>query len=105
MVEEAPNSFALTGRELNLLRYFAAGYQAPEAAGRFGVALETIKKRRRSLLRKLQARNTPHAVALGYEWRLLAVDPDARNRGPSALTTVGQVAAWEESAMNGHADT
>jgi DNA-binding NarL/FixJ family response regulator len=94
MVYEAPNSFGLTGRELNLLRYFAAGFTAPAAAERFGVALDTIKKRRSSLLRKLQAANTPHAVALGYEWRLLAVDPDTRHRGPSALTTLGQVAAW-----------
>jgi DNA-binding CsgD family transcriptional regulator len=94
MVHEAPNSFGLTGRELNLLRYFAAGFTAPAAAKRFGVSANTIKARRRALLRKLQASNTAHAVALGYEWRLLAVDPDPRQRGPSALSTLGQVAAW-----------
>jgi DNA-binding CsgD family transcriptional regulator len=105
MVEEAPNSFALTRRELNLLRYFAAGYKAPEAAERFGVALDTIKDRRRSLFRKLQASNIAHAVALGYEWRLLSVNPDARVRGPGALTTLGQVAAWEANATHRHDDT
>jgi two-component system, LuxR family, secretion system response regulator SsrB len=92
MVQEPPNSFGLTGRELNLLRYLAAGFTARAAAERFGVSVNTIKARRRALLRKLQAFNSAHAVALGYEWGLLVVDPDAR--GPSALTTLGQIAAW-----------
>jgi DNA-binding CsgD family transcriptional regulator len=95
-----PLLFSLTPRELNLLRHLAAGFSEQEVAEWFGRSLNTIKARRRTLLRKLGARNRGHAVALGYEWRLLEIDPDTKHRGPSIHTTLGQVAAWRRRAQD-----
>jgi DNA-binding CsgD family transcriptional regulator len=94
MTSTAPKSFGLNDRELNLLRYFAAGYSEQAAAERFRAPLNTIRARRKSILRKLGASNRAHAVAFGYEWRLLLVDPNPQVFGPSERTTIGQVDAW-----------
>jgi len=79
------------------------GLQRQDAAARFTVGAGTIRKRRRSLYRKLTARSR-HMRRTRLRVALLLVDPDPEHAGPSAQTTLGQVTAWERSS-DGRLDT
>ena len=54
----------LTGRELNVLRLLAEGYDTAEIAGRLAYSEPTIKNVIQRLFERLQVRNRPHAVAV-----------------------------------------
>jgi DNA-binding NarL/FixJ family response regulator len=54
----------LTGRELNVLRLLAEGYDTAEVAGRLAYSEPTIKNVIQRLFERLQVRNRPHAVAV-----------------------------------------
>ena len=54
----------LTGRELNVLRLLAEGYDTAEIAGRLAYSEPTIKNVIQRLFERLKVRNRPHAVAV-----------------------------------------
>jgi DNA-binding CsgD family transcriptional regulator len=56
---------ALTNREIQTLAAAAEGYDVKTTAEQFGVSPETVKSFRERMRKKLRARNTAHAVALG----------------------------------------
>lgn len=56
----------LTARELLVLRCASYGLSNEETGFRCGVSEGTIKWHRTNLIRKLEARNITHAVAIGY---------------------------------------
>lgn len=65
------HSGELTASELEALRGAAKGEQAKETAARLGKGVATVSAQRKAVLGKLKAKNTAHAVALGYERGLL----------------------------------
>lgn len=56
----------LSRSEARVLAFSAAGYSRDETARLLRVGAETVKSQRESVLRKLRARNTAHAVALAF---------------------------------------
>jgi DNA-binding CsgD family transcriptional regulator len=63
----------LSHAELEVLLDAAEGLTMTETAARRGRRTQTIKTQRASMLRKLHARNVPHAVALGMRTGLIAL--------------------------------
>lgn len=61
----------LSATELRVLRLAAEGMGVIQMAYESGRAYETIKTQRRQILFKLDARNMPHAVAIGFREGLL----------------------------------
>ena len=61
-----PNGFAggLSVRESEVLSLVAEGYTGEEIAGKLCVARITVDKHRTSIIRKLHARNTNHALVI-----------------------------------------
>ena len=64
-------SESLTSRELEVLRGMADGKSNAEIGRDLFVSEETIKTHARRLFKKLAARDRAHAVAIGYQSRLL----------------------------------
>ena len=62
----------LTPRELDVLRWAAAGLTARQTAIRLAKGVETVKSQRASVLGKLGARNFTHAVAIAIRRGLLS---------------------------------
>ncbi|MCK2236643.1 MULTISPECIES: LuxR C-terminal-related transcriptional regulator [unclassified Crossiella] len=62
---------ALSKREFEVLRLIADGLTAKNIAHRLEVSEETVKTHVRRMLRKLDARDRAHAVALAYQAGLL----------------------------------
>lgn len=56
----------LSRNEARVLAFSAAGFSRDETARLLRVGPETVKSQRESVLRKLRARNTAHAVARGH---------------------------------------
>jgi DNA-binding CsgD family transcriptional regulator len=56
----------LSRKEARVLALTAAGYKRNEVAELLGVGTETVKSQRASLIKKLNARNVAHAVAIAY---------------------------------------
>lgn len=56
----------LSRNEARVLAFSAAGFNRDESARLLRVGAETVKTQRQSVLRKLRARNTAHAVALAF---------------------------------------
>lgn len=56
----------LSPREIEVLRGIANGERASETAERFGTSEKTVKSQRYNVIKKLGAKNGPHAVALGF---------------------------------------
>jgi len=69
---EPPRVGKLTAVEARIIALAAEGYEMTEIAEHRGLALETVKTHLKQIRRKLDARNTTHAVAL---W--LTVDEEA----------------------------
>jgi DNA-binding NarL/FixJ family response regulator len=64
----------LTAREILILDWISHGQSTDYIARRLGLArVETIKEERSRILRRLHARNAPHAVALAYRYGILPV--------------------------------
>jgi len=72
----------LSRAEARVLAFTAAGYGRDETARFLGVGAETVKSHRESVLRRLGARNTSHAVALAFA------------RGHLSRETLARVAAF-----------
>lgn len=56
----------LSRGEARVLVFSASGFSRDETARLLNLGPETVKTQRQSVLRKLQARNTTHAVALAF---------------------------------------
>jgi DNA-binding NarL/FixJ family response regulator len=57
----------LSPREREVLHLMAEGYTAEAVGGRLGVSVETVRTHVRNVIRKLQARNRVHAIAMALE--------------------------------------
>lgn len=68
----------LTDRELQVLDLASQGLTNREVGAKLGLAQETIKTHVRHYLAKLGARNTTHAVALGYQQGYLPKSTEGR---------------------------
>jgi DNA-binding NarL/FixJ family response regulator len=57
----------LSPREREIMHLMAEGLTAEAIAGKLGVSVETVRTHVRNVIRKLQARNRVHAIALALE--------------------------------------
>jgi DNA-binding NarL/FixJ family response regulator len=64
---------ALTPRETDVLTLLAHGMTAAEIASKLGLATKTVENQRVSILERLGARNTPHAIRIACERGILDV--------------------------------
>jgi DNA-binding CsgD family transcriptional regulator len=55
----------ISPRELEVLRYLAAGYSSKQIAGEFNIAIKTIDNHRQNLLHKTNTKSTGELVAYG----------------------------------------
>ena len=76
METENSKSYFLREVELRLLAYLALGRKSAEIAKLLSYEKDYVKKMRARLLRNLGVRNTPEAVAKGFELRLLPMSTD-----------------------------
>ena len=60
-----------TNREKEVLKYIADGLTSKEIGARIFRDEETVRVNRRTLLLKLNAKNTPEAVKKGYEMKII----------------------------------
>jgi DNA-binding NarL/FixJ family response regulator len=56
---------------VDTLAYIAEGYSNPEIAAELWLSTEAVKSRVKRILRALDAKDRPHAVAIGWQQRLL----------------------------------
>lgn len=69
-----PTGEPLTPAELRVLACAAAGLDGASAAEHLGVSVWTVRAHTKRILRKLGARNQPHAVAIAIRTRLIEQD-------------------------------
>ena len=61
----------LTSREVETLHYVSYGLTSYEIADALNLGRETIETHRRKIMRKLNANNIVHAVALGFREKII----------------------------------
>lgn len=61
----------LTPKELRILKLTANGYFTKEIANEVSISYFTARNYKRSIFRKLDALNSPHAVAIGFSEGLI----------------------------------
>lgn len=83
----------LTDGEREVIALLARGQYRREIAATLGRSEEAIKMRLNSALKKLGARNGPHAVALLYSARYHAEHAVAGDRGESYRAALGAIRA------------
>jgi DNA-binding NarL/FixJ family response regulator len=64
----------LSPREREVMHHTAEGLTADAIAGRLGLSVETVRTHVRNAIRKLQARNRVHAIAIALERGEIALD-------------------------------
>lgn len=64
----------LSPREREVMLAMAEGYTAERIGEQFGLSVETIRTHVRNVIRKLQARNRVHAIALALERGEIALE-------------------------------
>ena len=64
-------SFKITQREFEVLQLIAEGFNAPEIANQLYLSPYTINDHRKSLIRKLNARNVANMVSISFRTGLL----------------------------------
>lgn len=57
----------LSPREAEVLNKVSLGMNSEEIAASCNLSVETIKTHRKNLIRKLEAKNSSHAIRIGYE--------------------------------------
>ena len=62
-LEEARERFALTPREIDVIKQSLCGLDAQEIADALGIAASTVRAYFKALLRKTEARNRSHLIA------------------------------------------
>ena len=65
----------LSPREREIMHLMAEGRTAEAIANELNVSVETVRTHVRNVIRKLQARNRVHAIALALERGEIALDP------------------------------
>jgi DNA-binding NarL/FixJ family response regulator len=70
----------LSPREREIMHLMAEGRTAESIGGALGVSVETVRTHVRNVIRKLQARNRVHAIALALERGEIALDEPPRAR-------------------------
>jgi DNA-binding NarL/FixJ family response regulator len=65
----------LSPREREITHLMAEGMTAEAIGDRLGVSVETVRTHVRNVIRKLQARNRVHAIAIALERGEIALDP------------------------------
>ncbi len=68
----------LSPRERQVMNLMAEGRTADAVADELTVSTETVRTHVRNVIRKLQARNRVHAIAMALERGEIALDPSAR---------------------------
>jgi DNA-binding CsgD family transcriptional regulator len=63
---------ALTRREIEVLTWSARGRNAAQVAKELGITKRTVDQHRQTILRKLQASNITHAVAVALTSGLIS---------------------------------
>jgi DNA-binding NarL/FixJ family response regulator len=64
----------LSPREREIVHHMAVGQTAEQIGSELGVSIETVRTHVRNVIRKLQARNRVHAIALALERGEIALD-------------------------------
>jgi RNA polymerase sigma factor (sigma-70 family) len=67
----------LPQRELETLEGAAAGEQSAQTAERLGISDHTVKGYRKNVIRRLEAENISHAVAIGYQRGILKIPEES----------------------------
>ena len=65
----------ISTREKQILKLIASEYSTREIADRLYLSPHTVISHRRSLLQKMQARNTSGLVRRAFEERILSIQP------------------------------
>jgi DNA-binding CsgD family transcriptional regulator len=64
----------ITERHTDILQLIAKGASAKETAQQLGIGEQTVKNHLREIYRRLEARNSPHAVALAIAAGYVHID-------------------------------
>ena len=64
----------LTPREREIMHHMAEGGTAQDVADTVGVSVETVRTHVRNVIRKLQARNRVHAIAIALQRGDITID-------------------------------
>ena len=70
----------LSPREREIMHLIAEGRTAEAIGSEINVSVETVRTHVRNVIRKLQARNRVHAIAIALERGEIALDPDRADR-------------------------
>src|SRR3954468_4598836 len=70
----------LSPREREIMHLMAEGLTAEAIGDKISVSVETVRTHVRNVIRKLQARNRVHAIAIALERGEIALDPDHNER-------------------------
>jgi DNA-binding NarL/FixJ family response regulator len=70
----------LSPREREIMHLMAEGMTADQIGDKITVSVETVRTHVRNVIRKLQARNRVHAIAIALERGEIALDPSAEER-------------------------
>ena len=70
----------LSPREREIMHLMAEGLTAEAIGSQLGVSVETVRTHVRNVIRKLQARNRVHAIALALERGEIALDAPPRSQ-------------------------
>jgi DNA-binding NarL/FixJ family response regulator len=68
----------LSPREREIMHLMAEGFTAEAIGAQLGVSVETVRTHVRNVIRKLEARNRVHAIALALERGEIALDGEER---------------------------
>ncbi len=66
----------ITQREMEVLQLLSAGLKGEEIAQRLYLSPDTIKSHRRSIMRKLDARNVAHLISKSFRKGILDINSD-----------------------------
>lgn len=66
----------LSAREMDVIRYIAAGRSNKEIARSLGIKVPTVKVHVTHILQKLQARDRTHAVVTALRWGIISLNPE-----------------------------
>jgi DNA-binding CsgD family transcriptional regulator len=70
----------LSPREREIMHLMAEGMTAEAIGDQIGVSVETVRTHVRNVIRKLQARNRVHAIAMALERGEIALDSTTDDR-------------------------
>ncbi len=76
----------LSPREREIMHLMAEGGTAQDVGARVGVSVETVRTHVRNVIRKLQARNRVHAIAIALQRGDITIDRDEPKASPSDAT-------------------